>query len=224
MRTETFGSVTLILGDCMEVMKGYENGEFSLAVTDPPYGSEGIERTGGTWANKIDGGARIKEWDFKPKKEYFKELFRVSENQIIWGGNYFDLPANRHFLIWQKHIPEKFTLAMVEYAWSSFNMNAKLFKIASNNQLDRFHPTQKPIALYDWIFKNYSKPGQTILDTHLGSGSSAIAALKAGLTFTGIEIDEEYFNGAVERVRAQYEAMTIGFARTKLNKVNPTLF
>lgn len=145
---------------------------------------------------------KIIAWDVAPGKEYFDELFRVSRSQIIWGGNYFELPPNRCFLIWEKtNIPEAFTMAMCEYAWTSFNDNAKIFKFSAAGQAGRFHPTQKPVELYAWIFKNYAKPGYKILDTHLGSGSSRIAAYNAGLDFTGYEIDEDYFRQEEERFK-----------------------
>lgn len=143
----------------------------------------------------------IRHWDFAPPPEYFTELARVSKNQIIWGGNYFDLPPTRCFLVWKKlTISENFTMAMAEYAWTSFNDNAKVFECAPQDPTGkRFHPTQKPVALYRWIFQRYAKPGDKILDTHLGSGSSRIAAYDAGLDFVGIEINKDYFNKQEER-------------------------
>lgn len=140
---------------------------------------------------------KIIAWDVAPEQEYFDELFRVSRNQIIWGGNYFCLPPTRCFLVWRKlTISESFTMAMAEYAWTSFNSNAKVFECAPQGKQGdpRFHPTQKPVALYAWIFANYAKPGDKILDTHLGSGSSRIAAWNAGLDFVGCEIDKTYFD------------------------------
>lgn len=146
--------------------------------------------------------ADIRHWDIAPPKEYFDELARVSENQIIWGGNYFDLPPTRCFLIWEKlTISENFSMAMAEYAWTSFNDNAKIFKYAPQDP-SRFHPTQKPVDLYRWIFQKYAKEGFKILDTHLGSGSSRIAAYDAGLDFVGCEIDKEYFDKQEERFAA----------------------
>lgn len=145
---------------------------------------------------------KIIAWDIAPGKEYFDELFRISRNQIIWGGNYFELPPTRCFLVWRKlTISENFSMAMAEYAWTSFNTNAKVFECAPQGKKDdvRFHPTQKPIELYDWIFAKYAKQGDKILDTHLGSGSSRIAAYKAGLDFVGCEINETYFKLAEER-------------------------
>ena len=157
-------------------------------------------RTGGTWATKY--GKKIIGWDVAPGEEYFKELFRVSKNQIIWGGNYFSLPPTRCFLVWRKlTISESFTMAMAEYAWTSFNGNAKVFECAPQgaSKDPRFHPTQKPVALYTWVFKQFAKPGDRVLDTHLGSGSSRIAAYGLDLDFTGIEIDKEYVGKSVER-------------------------
>ena len=150
---------------------------------------------------------KIIAWDTAPEKEYFDELFRVSRNQIIWGGNYFPLPPTRCFLVWRKlTISENFSMAMAEYAWTSFNGNAKVFEYAPQDST-RFHPTQKPKALYDWIYKLYAKPGMKILDTHLGSGSSRIAAYDAGLDFVGYEIDKEYFDKQEQRF-ADYTAQT----------------
>lgn len=156
-------------------------------------------RTGGTRAGKY--GKDIISWDVAPGAEYFRELFRVSKNQIIWGGNYFSLPPTRCFLVWRKlTISESFTMAMAEYAWTSFNGNAKVFECAPQgaSKYQRFHPTQKPVALYTWVFRQFAKPGDRVLDTHLGSGSSRIAAYGQDLDFTGIEIDKDYFDKSVE--------------------------
>lgn len=145
---------------------------------------------------------KIIAWDVAPGQDYFDELFRISRNQIIWGGNYFKLPPTRCFLIWRKlTISEAFSMAMCEYAWTSFNSNAKLFECAPQGKVgdQRFHPTQKPIALYEWIYNLYAEPGMKILDTHLGSGSSRIAAYDAGLDFVGCEIDKTYFDLQEER-------------------------
>lgn len=186
--------------DCMEGMKDIPDKYFELAIVVPPYGSEsGIERTGGTWASKF--GKTIKEWDIAPGPEYFQELQRVSQNQIIWGGNYFDLPPNRCFIIWRKAgIVESFTMSMAEYAWTSFNENAKVFEWRANGQEDRFHPTQKPVALYKWLLKNYAKEGDKILDTHVGSASSLIACEEMGHKYLGFEIDPEYYAKGVKRL------------------------
>ena len=201
--------------DCMEYMKTLPDKAFDLAIVDPPYGdADGIynpdadkrgryhrARTGGTWAKKY--GKAMTKWDVAPPPEYFEQLFRVSVNQIIWGGNYFDLPPTRCFVVWHKFIPENFTMAMCEYAWTSFNSNAKWIQLSPKGTAadQRFHPTQKPVALYEWLLRNYAKPGDKILDTHLGSGSSRIAAYNLGFDFVGCEIDKDYFNAQEERFK-----------------------
>lgn len=150
------------------------------------------------------------EWDVAPGKDYFDELFRVSKNQIIWGGNYFELPATRCFLVWRKtNIPEKFSMSMVEYAWTSFQDNAKCFDYSSMGQTGRFHPTQKPVALYKWILDNYAKPGDKILDTHVGSASSLIACEDFGFQYVGFEIDKEYYDKGVKRLEQNRAQITI---------------
>ena len=163
-----------------------------------------VSRTGGTWAEKY--GKKIIEWDVAPGKEYFDELFRVSRNQIIWGGNYFDLPPTRCFLIWRKlRISENFSMAMCEYAWTSFNGNAKLYECAPQGTSSdmRFHPTQKPVSLYQWILDRYAMEGFRILDTHAGSASSLIACHRAGLEGWGFEINEGYYKKAKERLERE---------------------
>lgn len=155
-------------------------------------------RTEGTWAEKY--GSKVEHWDVAPPPEYFEELARVSENQIIWGGNYFDLPPTRCFLVWRKlTISEKFTMAMCEYAWTSFNQNAKWIEIAPQDK-DRFHPTQKPVKLYHWTLNNFAKKGDKILDTHMGSGSSIIACHDMGFEYMAFEIDKDYYAAAMKRI------------------------
>lgn len=197
------GSVLLINADCMDVMKLLDDKEFCLACVDPPYG---INRGGQveTFTKNPKHKRKFfeqKKWDLTtPKKEYFDELFRVSKNQIIWGGNYFDLPPSKHFLIWEKQsISESFSMAMVEYAWSSILDNAKLFKYPPQRGIHGIHPTQKPIPLYEWILHRYAKKGQRVFDSHLGSGSSAIAAHYFGVDFVGCELDKDYFEAAKAR-------------------------
>lgn len=161
------------------------------------------DRTGGGYAEKY--GSKIEHWDVAPPPEYFEELARVSRNQIIWGGNYFDLPPTRCFIVWRKlTISETFTMAMCEYAWASFNANAKWVEMAPQGTKEdkRFHPTQKPIALYKWLLKHYAKEGDKILDTHVGSASSLIACHEYGYDFVGFEIDEDYYKAATERLEA----------------------
>lgn len=180
--------------DCMALMARYPDKHFDLAVVDPPYGI-GISSNSFRQKHKKTG------WDSAiPDYSYFLELFRVSKNQVIWGGNYFDLPPSQGFLIWDKKQPHNFSSAMCEMAWMSFQSPAKIFaKHVVTCETNKIHPTQKPVALYSWIFANYAKPGQLILDTHLGSGSSRIAADKAGLNFVGCELDADYFAAQEKR-------------------------
>jgi site-specific DNA-methyltransferase (adenine-specific) len=184
----------------------------STSTNYPPQSiDKSVERTGGTWAAKYD--KKIIGWDVAPTEEYFKELFRVTKNQIIWGANYFpNMPPTRCFIVWRKlTISEKFTMAMAEYAWTSFNRNAKVFECAPQGKKNdpRFHPTAKPIALYKWILNNFANEGDTILDTHLGSGSSAIACHELGFKMTGIEIDEFYYTKAKERLIKHQQQLTL---------------
>lgn len=191
--------------DCMEFMRGIPDNYFDLAVVDPPYGLGDKLTQGGTWASKYaKGGA---SWDIAPPAEYWEQLFRVSKNQIVWGGNYFGLPSNRCFIIWDK-VAHMDTLADCEYAWTSFERNAKIFKHVRNTSETRIHICQKPIKLYDWIYEKYAKKGDKILDTHLGSQSSRISAYKTGLDFVGCELDKEYFeqgNKRFEDFKIQFE-------------------
>ena len=152
---------------------------------------------------------KIIAWDTAPDQSYFDELFRVSRNQIIWGGNYFYLPPTRCFIVWRKlTISDNFTMAMAEYAWTSFNENAKVYEKAPQDTT-RFHPTQKPVDLYLWLLQKYAKPGDKILDTHVGSGSSLVACEKAGFRYVGFEIDEEYYRKANARINAEKQQMNI---------------
>lgn len=182
--------------DCMEYMRTLPDKAFDLAVVDPPYG---ICITKSGRLKKYNANSR--KWDDStPKEEYFQELFRVSKNQIIWGGNYFNLPPTRCFLVWDKKQPEDVSFASCEFAWTSFDQSAKTFYYSMLHDEDfRIHPTQKPVPLYSWIYRRYTKPGNKILDTHLGSGSSRIAAYDAGLDFVGCEIDPDYFRAQEER-------------------------
>lgn len=184
------------LDDCMEVMKRYPDKHFDLAIVDPPYGLGDKLTQGGTWASKYSKGDA--SWDIAPNQQYWEQLFRVSKNQIVWGGNYFSLPPSRCFLIWDKVAHMK-TLGDCEYAWTSFDKNAKIFKHVRNTSEQRIHICQKPIKLYEWILKNYANEGDKIFDSHLGSGSSRIACYKNGFDFVGCEIDKEYFEAQEKR-------------------------
>jgi site-specific DNA-methyltransferase (adenine-specific) len=184
--------------DCMEGMARYPDNYFDLAIVDPPYG---IGEDGGkcrTRGSKKTNGIK-KNWDNeKPSNEYWKELFRVSNNQIVWGGNYFadKLPVSRCWLYWQKELGGDF--ADGELAWTSFDKVLRQYKKRSET-FNRIHPTQKPVALYKWLLHNYAKQGDKILDTHLGSGSSRIAAYEMGFNFTAFELDKEYFEAQEKR-------------------------
>jgi len=198
----------------MEVMKRYPDNYFDLAIVDPPYGLGKRLVDGGSVSPLIKKqNKKVKLWDNnKPKPEYFTELFRVSKNQIIWGGNYFinDLKDARCYIVWDKTIHGN-TYADCDLAWTSFDTPARIFSenIAITTSEGRIHPTQKSIRLYEWIMTKYAKENDKILDTHLGSGSIAIALdninkiEKMNLTLTACELDEDYYNSATKRIIAK---------------------
>lgn len=193
----------VINGDCTIGMAQYPDKYFDLAVVDPPYGMPKDSTHGrGKLKNRILNNGGVEKWDIKPNSSYFSELFRVSKNQIIWGGNYFGLPPTRGFLVWDKEQPfENFSAA--EYAWISFQAVSKIFKLAATRtgDIDRIHPTQKPIKLYEWIYKNYLPEGGRVIDTHGGSMSNLIAAINTGNIDMDIyELDPDYYNSAKKRV------------------------
>lgn len=187
--------------DCMEYMKTLPDNAFDLAVVDPPYGigvdgqKERYDYANPKHSRKYH---EQKNWDAQiPPKEYFDELERVSKNQIIWGGNYFVKhlqSAHKGWIVWDKG-QHDLTMSDCELAYSSFDSPTRVFVCnrVALLQDGTIHPTQKPVALYRWIYQHYAKPGDKILDTHLGSGSSRIAAYDAGLDFVGCEIDKDYF-------------------------------
>ena len=188
--------------DCVAGMREYPDKYFDLAIVDPPYGIERFKK-GGSHVNKY--GTENQEWNnIKPTKEYFNELFRVSKYHIIWGANNFELPTSEYFIIWQKGNALEFSFAMVEQAWTNVKKPAKLFKhLHVQNKDNRIHPTQKPVKLYEWLLMNYAKEGDKILDTHLGSGSSRIAAYRNGFDFVGFEIDKDYFEAQEKRFKTE---------------------
>lgn len=218
------GCLSFFNADNLEIMRGFADDEFDLAIVDPPYGIGGgvdnrhaIETKSGNNLRRFarKGGM---EWDRNiPPKEYFDELMRVSKNQIIWGGNYFldYLGATRCLICWDKmtYIP---SMSQMEVAWTSFSSHTKYVKINSN-QSDRIHISQKPIELYEYLLKNYAENGAKILDTHLGSGSISIAIEKSNrldkmnLQFVGIEIDKEYFEKALNRFEQYCRQGTLSF-------------
>jgi len=189
--------------DNMELMSRYEDNHFDLAIVDPPYGI-------GISSNPVRQKHNKKKWDNNiPQKEYFNELFRVSKNQIIWGGNYFDLPPTQGFFIWDKKQPHDFSLAMCEYAWSSLQKPAKMWSLSVLKEKGKIHPTQKPVELYEWLLLNNAKEGDKILDTHLGSGSIAIACHNLGFDLTACELDKEYFDTAIKRIKQHKSQLRI---------------
>ena len=191
--------LTITNEDNMELMARYPDKYFDLAICDPPYGiGAGNMTLGKGKRKKFTQG---KDWDNGiPTDEYFEELQRVSVNQIIWGGNYFDLPPTKAFLIWDK-INDDRDFAECEYAWTSFNSVARVHRQRPQNMDGgKIHPTQKPIKLYKWILDKYAKQGDKILDTHLGSGSIAIACHDYGFDLTACELDKEYFDAAMKRI------------------------
>ena len=193
--------------DCMDGMKQYPDKYFDLAVVDPPY--RDMHDNSPTKDMRANG--TMERFGNKPTEDYFRDLFRVSKDQIIFGANNFSLPPYKGFIVWRKKtISEDFTMSMAEIAYISEGLRtvSKVFECQPQGGADkRIHPTQKPVALYAWIFKNYAKTGMKILDTHLGSGSSRLAAYDAGLDFVGYEIDKFYFDKQEERFNA-YTAQT----------------
>ena len=203
--------------DCMQGMKEFPDKFFDLAIVDPPYG--GVTQ-GGYMTNQMGGGVAKNRNDYhlslwaceKPNKEYFSELQRVSKNQIIWGGNYYAslLKDSQCWIVWDKEKPEGISFADVELAWTSFDLAARIFRFAWNGMIQgdmtnkeyKIHPTQKPVRLYEWLLGKYAKPGDTILDTHVGSASSLIACYNTNHKYVGFEIDKTYYDAAKKRLDA----------------------
>jgi len=194
------GTLDLRLADCMEIMATFPDGHFDLAIVDPPYGiGQDVCHTG---TKRLKGPMWDKE---TPPQEYWNELFRVSRNQIVWGGNYFEMPPRRGWIVWDKR-PMPPSYASCELAWTSYDRNAATWSGKTGNEVpvaDRIHPTQKPVKLYAWLLANYAEKGQRILDTHMGSGSIAIAAHYAGVHLTACEIDPDYFYAAKARIERE---------------------
>lgn len=220
--------------DCMEAMKEFPDGFFDLAIVDPPYGINADTFNNGSGAKKDKGmkygsavrcrkgrlnrgAGKLKNrllnnsdcgWDSEPPKdEYFNELMRVSKHQIIWGGNYFNLPPTRGIIVWDKVQPWE-NFSQVELAWTSYDKPAAIYR-QGNTAGGKIHPTQKPIALYTWLLSKYAKPGMKILDTHVGSASSLIACHRAGLEYWGFEIDPVYYKAAKERLARETAQVNI---------------
>jgi site-specific DNA-methyltransferase (adenine-specific) len=194
--------ITITNDDNMELMARYPDNYFDLAIVDPPYGLGKRTTSGGGGKNKQSEKWNNHDWDNSiPTKEYFIELQRVSKNYIVWGGNYMleHLKNCRCFITWDKmvYIP---TMSQIELALTSFDLLPQLVKI-NNNDINRQHPTQKPVALYKWILDKYAKENDKILDTHLGSGSIAIACHDYGFELTACELDKEYYDKAIQRIQ-----------------------
>ena len=230
------GDATLYCGDCLDLTEGILGKSFDLAIVDPPYGINAPKMSMGQNLNRDDGwkrdastavkvkgrlnlgGGKLKNrllnqseigWDNEvPGPEYFDRLFFLSWNQIIWGGNYFDLRPTRCVLCWDKCQPWE-NFSQWEMAWTSFDKPAALFRFSNTggaNSETKIHPTQKPIELYKWLLSRFSKPGDTVLDTHMGSGSSVVAALDRGHKITAYEKNPDYFAAACDRIaRAQQQ-------------------
>ena len=209
--------------DCMDYMGQFPDKHFELAIVDPPYG---------IGANKETPHNRWKDWGIKqwdstaPDDGYFTTLFRVSKNQIIWGANHFIERINRNsaaWILWDKE-QRNFSLADGELAWSSFDKALRIFTMSRGAALreGKIHPTQKPVALYKWLLTNYAKSGDKILDTHLGSGSSRIAAWDLGFDFYATELDKDYFD-AQEKRFADHIAQPNMFAETEQKAEQSTL-
>ena len=196
--------------DNMKLMARYPDNYFNLAIVDPPYGL-GEKTTKGGCSKNSQVKFKEHEWDNEiPTDDYFIELKRVSKNQIVWGGNYFPFlwdKSCRGLITWDKmvYIP---TMSQVEYAWYSLDKLPQLVKI-NNNDSNRQHPTQKPVKLYEWLLMNYAKEGDKILDTHLGSGSIALACHNLGFDLVGCELDKEYYEAACKRLKQHQAQLTI---------------
>lgn len=204
--------ITITNEDNMELMKRYPDNYFDLAIVDPPYGVSYARGKNGWGVNTNRPNSEDVSWDKEPpNQEYFNELFRVSKNQIIWGANYFTdkLPVSKCWIVWNKinNTENKSVFADAELCWTSFKKVVKMFTlrtmgfISDTKDNDRIHPTQKPSELYKWILDNYAKEGDKILDTHLGSGSIAIACHDYGFQLTACELDKEYYEKAIKRIK-----------------------
>lgn len=214
--------MTITNEDNMELMARYEDNYFDLAIVDPPYGigcdGDNYESYNSTscesWKGRKPKGYTKKNWDNEiPSKEYFTELERVSKNQIIWGGNYFNLKPTGGWIVWNKGVVMP-TFSDGEMAWQSLTNSLKIIKLLwagyrKCEETNRIHPTQKPVKLYEWLLMNYAKEGDKILDTHLGSGSIAIACHNLGYDLTACELDTEYYKAAIKRIEQHKQQLRI---------------
>lgn len=206
--------VKLINGNCVDYLLSCSDKQYALTIVDPPYCIDVNFNMGLKKGQRKRHG--LKKWDsILPPPIYFTELQRISKNQIIWGGNYFELPANKHFIFWNKLTPNGMSFSDGEYAWTSFNRANKMVTF-NNVTNDKIHPTQKPVQLYKWLLKNYAKTGDTILDTHGGSMSSVIACIDGGFDVTCIELDSDYFETAVKRVKNHVDQLDLFIPRPEI--------
>jgi site-specific DNA-methyltransferase (adenine-specific) len=217
----TIGKATLHNIDCMDLLKETPDKFYDLAIVDPPYGIDADKKQNSAAEQRIKADGKSKagrgwklykatEWDSGiPNKEYWIELKRVSKNQVVWGGNYMTefLQPSMGWIMWNKE-QRDFSLADGELAWTSFQKALRIFDYSRGSALSdneknggRFHPTQKPVKLYEWLLTNYAKQGDKILDTHLGSGSHAIACNNLGFELTACELDKDYFDASVKRIK-----------------------
>ena len=204
------GNIKAYNCDCMDLLKQTTDNYYELSIVDPPYGlGKSVVNSGGRFKKYQNKNGN---WDMEiPTNEYFKELFRISKEQIIFGGNYFDLPKNKCFIVWDKKQPQGISFAMAEYAWASFDKVAQIFSLRSQGQEQRFHPTQKPVKLYEWILMNYAKEGDKIVDTHRGSASLDIACHNLGFDLVTCELDTDYFNDGNKRLKQHQQQQVMKF-------------
>ena len=209
-------TINLYNEDCLPAMRKMADNQYSLAIVDPNYGINAEQGT--NRASRKQFATKEYGWDdAPPSQEYFNELLRVSKNQIIWGGNYFlnYLGNTRSFIIWDKLNPDR-CFADCEFAWNSIDGVARIFKPKRTQELNRddggkIHPTQKPVALYKWLLKNYAKPGNNILDTHFGSLSIGIACWDASYDLDAFEIDRDYFEAGKKRLENHKAQLQINY-------------
>ena len=230
--TYTTDRLELRLGDCMDLMRDTPDGFFDLAIVDPPYGikADNTRHAAGgfykTWTTK--NNYPEKDWDGqRPGQDYFTELARVAKQSVVFGGNFFTdlLPVGGHWVVWDKENTMP-TFSDAELAWTSLaRKSVKMFRFGWNGlmakETGRIHPTQKPVALYKWLLANYAKPGQRILDTHLGSGSHAIACHYFGAHLTATEIDPDYFAAAIDRIKRETQQVELPLAAAPRSEQRP---
>ena len=208
--------ITITNEDNMDLMARYPDKYFDLAIVDPPYGRKCDIKTNGKRCAKRNGFSALyindtgNNWNNVPSNIFFNDLFRVSRNQIIWGGNFFTLPPTPSIIVWNK-MQRNFSFGDGEMAWCSIGNSLRIFDMSRGEMQKekRIHITQKPVKLYKWLLDNYAKPGDKILDTHLGSGSIAIACYDYGFDLTACEIDVDYYNAAMKRLRRHQSQLTL---------------